>query len=268
MVDFKIKDKYNVEDFRKIMALLRAPGGCPWDREQTIKSLRATLLEEAYEVAEAIDEEDPSMLCEELGDLLLQVVFHSRIEQEMGGFDFDDVCNDICQKLIIRHPHVFADVQADTPEEVLRNWSAIKEQTKGRKTATESMVSVPKGMPALIRAGKVQKKAAAVGFDWSEAEGALDKLAEETEEFRAALASGDQSAIDDEFGDLLFSAVNVSRFANVNAETALAHACDKFIARFSVCESLAAERGIDMKNSTLEQLDALWDEAKIILSKK
>lgn len=265
-MSFSFKSRYGIEDLLEIMALLRSPGGCPWDREQDHLSIRENLIEETYEVLDAIDSGDTENLREELGDLLLQVVFHSRMEQEAGSFDFSDVCDDICQKLIIRHPHVFADVQADTPEEVLRNWNDIKQQTKGQKTTTESMVSVPKGMPALIRAEKIQKKAARAGFDWPDIDGALEKLYEEIGELREALAAGKQEAVTDELGDLLFAAVNVSRFAKVKPETALARASDKFVARFALCEKLASERGIDMQASSLEQLDALWDEAKLILS--
>ncbi|MBE6753548.1 MAG: nucleoside triphosphate pyrophosphohydrolase [Ruminococcaceae bacterium] len=264
-MSFSFKSRYGIEDLLEIMALLRSPGGCPWDIEQDHLSIRENLIEETYEVLDAIDSGDTENLREELGDLLLQVVFHSRMEQEAGSFDFNDVCHDICHKLIIRHPHVFADVQADTPEEVLRNWNEIKQQTKGQKTATESMVSVPKGFPALMRAEKIQKKASRVGFDWTETEGAMEKLTEEIGELREAIAAGEQSAIEDEFGDLLFAAVNVSRFVHVKPETALAHACDKFVARFSLVEQMAAQRGIDMQSATLEQLDTLWDEAKLIL---
>jgi len=249
----------------EIMKMLRAPGGCPWDREQDHHSIRENMIEEAYEVVEAIDNDDVENLREELGDVLLQVVFHSEMESEAGRFSFDDVCHDICEKLIIRHPHVFADVTAETPEEVLKNWEQIKAQTKGRKKTSDSMISVPKHLPALIRARKIQKKAADVGFDWSESEGAFAKIAEETEELRLAHSSGDAQAVSDELGDLLFSVVNVSRFVGANPEEALSASCEKFIARFQLVERLAAERGIDMQSAGLEVLDKLWDEAKIMI---
>jgi len=261
-MSFEFKDKYGIDDLLKIMTMLRSPNGCPWDREQDHNSIRANLIEETYEVLEAIDNEDIENLREELGDVLLQVVFHSEMEREKGNFDFDDVCHDICHKLIIRHPHVFADVSADTPEEVLKNWEAIKAQTKGIKKASDSMSSVPKNLPALMRARKIQKKAADVGFDWDEAEGAFEKIAEETAELKEAYKSGVDERIEDELGDLLFSVVNVSRFVGKDAEKALAASCDKFTARFRIVERLAAERGIDMPSAGLEVLDKLWDEAK------
>lgn len=261
-MSFQFKDKYGIEDLLEIMTMLRSPNGCPWDREQDHNSIRANFIEETYEVLEAIDNEDIENLREELGDVLLQVVFHTEMEREKGVFDFDDVCHDICHKLIIRHPHVFADVSADTPEEVLKNWEAIKAKTKGIKKASDSMSTVPKHLPALMRARKVQKKAADVGFDWDEAEGAFEKITEETAELREAYESGVEERIEEELGDLLFSVVNVSRFVGKDAEKALASSCDKFVARFRIVEKLAAERGIDMPTAGLEVLDKLWDEAK------
>ncbi len=265
LMSFVFKERYTVEDLLEIMTLLRSPNGCPWDREQDHLSIRENFIEETYEVLEAIDNDDTENLREELGDVLLQVVFHTEMEREKGSFDFDDVCHDICSKLIIRHPHVFADVSAETPEEVLKNWDAIKAQTKGIKKTADSMLSVPKHLPALIRARKIQKKAAAVGFDWPDSEGAFDKIAEETEELRRAHKAGDTAAVADELGDVLFSVVNVSRFVGAKPEEALAHACDKFTARFALVERLAAERGIDMQSAGLEALDKLWDEAKAMI---
>ena len=264
-MSFVFKEKYGIEDLLEIMTLLRAPNGCPWDREQDHHSIRENFIEETYEVLDAIDNEDTENLREELGDVLLQVVFHSEMEREKGSFDFDDVCHDICQKLIIRHPHVFADVIADTTDEVLKNWDAIKARTKGTKKTSDSMSSVPKHLPALIRARKIQKKAADVGFDWPDSEGAFDKITEETNELREAYQSGDQQAISDELGDLLFSVVNVSRFVGAKPEESLAHSCDKFVARFRLVEQLAAERGIDMPSTPIEELDKLWDEAKSMI---
>lgn len=262
---FEFKERYGIEDLLEIMTLLRAPNGCPWDREQDHHSIRENFIEETYEVLDAIDNEDTENLREELGDVLLQVVFHSEMEKEAGRFDFGDVCNDICQKLIIRHPHVFADVIADTTDEVLKNWDRIKAKTKGTKKTSDSMSGLPKHLPALIRARKVQKKAAGVGFDWRDSEGAFDKIAEETAELREAYESGNADAISDELGDLLFSVVNVSRFVGAEPETALARSCEKFIARFRLVEQLAADRGVDMSAATIEKLDELWDEAKIVV---
>lgn len=260
---FVFKDRYNIDDLLTIMELLRSPEGCPWDREQDHHSIRSNLIEETYEVLDAIDREDTPNLREELGDLLLQVVFHSRMEEEIGSFSFDDVCNDICQKLVLRHPHVFGGVTADTPEEVLKNWDAIKAQSKGQKTVAQTMDSVPRNLPALMRAVKLQKKAAKVGFDWPDIEGAAQKVTEEAAEVMAAYRSGVQADMDDELGDLLFAVVNLSRFVHSEPEEALTRASDKFSRRFAGVERLAAERGIDMNAATLEELDRLWDEIKL-----
>lgn len=261
-MNFEYKDNYNFYDLVEILRVLRQPGGCPWDAEQTHESIRRNLIEETYEVIEAIDKKDSELLCEELGDAILQVVFHAQIEQDAGGFDIDDVCDGICKKLIIRHPHVFGDVIADTTEEVLANWDAIKMQTKSQKTQAEVLDSVSHALPALVRSHKVQHKASKCGFDWKDVQGALDKLSEEVSELKEAVASSDKQACFDELGDVLFSAVNVSRFIDVEPEHALSSSCDKFIARFAKVEDLAISRGIDMKSATLEELDAIWDEVK------
>ncbi|MBQ3044669.1 MAG: nucleoside triphosphate pyrophosphohydrolase [Clostridia bacterium] len=262
MVDFKRKESYNVQDLIKIMQILREPGGCPWDAEQTHESIKKNLIEETYEVIEAINKDDKELLCEELGDLLMQVVFHAQMEQEAGVFDFDTVSDGVCKKLIERHPHVFGDVSISGVDDVLTNWDAIKRKTKKQKTTTESMLSVPRELPALMRAAKLQKKAADVGFDWSEVSGALDKLEEEIAELRQAISNNDGENMAEELGDLLFSAVNVSRFIKADAEEALTAASDKFLARFTTVEQLASERGIDMKSAGIDELDRLWDEAK------
>lgn len=261
-MDFIFKDKYSVDDLREIMRLLRSENGCPWDREQDHSSIRNDLLEEAYETLDAIDTGDKENLCEELGDLLLQVVFHSQIAKEDGDFDFDDVADGICKKLIVRHPHVFGDVIAETSEDVLTNWEAIKRETKNQTTYTDTLVSVPKAFPALMRAKKVQKRASKAGYDWNSVEGTLDKVNEELAELREAIASGDESKVSEELGDLLFAVVNTSRFAGADPESALAGAVDKFIARFAECESIALSEGIDMAQASLEKLDALWVRAK------
>lgn len=261
-MSFVYKEHYDISDLLEIMKLLRAPGGCPWDREQDHKSIRANLIEETYEVLDAIDREDNENLKEELGDLLLQVVFHSRMEEEAGTFGFSDICDGICQKLILRHPHVFGSVVADTPDEVLKNWDAIKAKSKGQTTVAQTMDSVPRNLPALMRAVKLQKKAAKVGFDWPDVTGAADKLREELDELMEAVESGEQTAIDEELGDVLFAAVNVSRFVRTEPEEALTKASDKFSRRFSGVERLAKERGIDMTTASLEELDRLWDEVK------
>ncbi len=262
MVDFTMKDKYNCADLLKIMRLLRSPEGCPWDAQQTHESIKKNLIEETYEVIEAINKKDSELLCEELGDLLMQIVFHAQMEEDKGVFDFDDVADGICKKLIVRHPHVFSTVTVDSVDQVLSNWNEIKKQTKGQKTVTDSMSSVPRELPALMRAEKLQKKAADVGFDWPDIEGALEKLSEETAELRKAIEGGNKTQIDEEFGDLLFSAVNVSRFIKTNAEESLMGASDKFLRRFAMVEKKATEKGMDMKNASLEELDALWNEVK------
>ena len=260
---FKFKDKYNVYDLVEILRVLRSEGGCPWDIKQTHESIKKNLIEETYEAIEAINKKDPDMLREELGDVLMQVVFHSQIEAEKGVFDIDDVADENCKKLIERHPHVFGEVNVNGVDDVLTNWDAIKRKSKGQKTTTESMLSVPRELPALMRATKLQKKAADVGFDWSDASGALDKVDEEAAELRAAVTNQDKENIAEELGDLLFSAVNVSRFVKVDAEEALTAASDKFLLRFTEVERMAAERGIDMKTAGIEALDRLWDEAKL-----
>lgn len=262
MIDFKHKDSYNVQDLIDIMRMLRAPGGCPWDAEQTHESIKKNLIEETYEVIEAINKNDKELLCEELGDLLMQVVFHAQMEAEINEFDFDDVADGVCKKLVERHPHVFGEVEISGVDDVLTNWDAIKRRTKGQKTTSDSMFSVPRELPALMRATKLQKKAADIGFDWNDVSGALDKLEEEIAELREAIANSDSENINEELGDLLFSAVNVSRFVKVDAEESLTAASDKFLARFTQVEALANERGINMNNSSLEELDALWDEVK------
>lgn len=263
MIDnFEFKEKYNVYDLVKVVNALRSEGGCPWDIEQTHTTLKRDLIEEAYEVIEAINKNDMEMLREELGDVLLQVVFHAQIETENGVFDIDDVADENCRKMIQRHPHVFGEINVDSVDDVLTNWDAIKRQTKGQKTTSQAIDSVPREFPALMRADKVQSKAAKAGFDWSEVDGALDRLSEEIEELRTAIATGRADEISDELGDVLFSAVNVSRFVKVDAEEALTASTDKFIARFKIVEKLAEERSINMKTADLDILDALWDEAK------
>ena len=225
-------------------------------------SVSFTFKQETYEAVEAIDTGDKELLCEELGDVMLQVVFHAQISQDAGGFDINEVCDGICKKLIIRHPHVFADVNADTSEKVLENWDKIKMQTKSQTTYADTLRSVSPALPSLIRAEKVQHKAAKCGFDWDDVSGALEKVSEETEELREAIDMKDSRRINDELGDLLFSVVNVSRFVDVDAEKALGDSCHKFIERFAKVEDLATSRGLDMKTASLAELDAIWDEIK------
>ncbi len=263
MVDnFNFKSQYDVNDLVDIVEILRSPNGCPWDMEQDHKSIRRDFLEETYEVIEAINKDDKDLLLEELGDVLLQVVFHTQIEREKGTFELNQVADGICKKMIERHPHVFGDVNVETSEQVLENWDVIKKRTKQQKTQTESMLSIPREFPALMRADKVQKKASKVGFDWDSVDGAFQKVAEELEELKQAYKNGDQNNIHEELGDLLFSVVNVSRFVKVDSEEALTNSTDKFIDRFSKVEKMAKEKGMDMKNTDLAELDKLWDLAK------
>ena len=263
--NFQFKDLYSVEDLIEIVRILRAPGGCPWDAEQSHESIRKDLIEETYEVIEAINKNSPEMLREELGDVLLQVVFHTVLEEEKNSFVFSDVTDEICKKLIVRHPHVFGDVNVSSTEEVLTNWDAIKMDTKKQTTVAEAIYSIPRELPALMRAGKVQKKAAKVGFDWPDVNGAFEKIGEEASEVKEAMEKGCQEALTDEIGDLLFAVVNVARKSGVDPEEALTKATDKFSRRFELTEKMATEKGLDMKNTSLEKLDELWDEAKLIL---
>lgn len=255
-------EKYGIDDLLAIMERLRQPDGCPWDREQDHHSIRNDFIEETYEAAEAIDRENREELCEELGDVLLQIVFHCQIEREQQGFDFTDVCDGICKKLIERHPHVFGSISVENSDEVLENWDMIKQKSKHQNTFTDTLKSVPAAYPALMRAQKIQKRAKKAGFDWDDVDGAFKKLDEEMNELKVAVAEGNDSHIFEEYGDLLFSAVNVSRFLKIDSEQALNGATNKFVSRFEKVENLANQKGIDMKNSTLETLDKLWDEAK------
>lgn len=269
MVEYQQKSHYSIGDLLDIVRLLRGEGGCPWDREQTHASIRSDMIEEACEVIEAIDLEDAALLREELGDVLLQVVFHCRIEEEQSSFTFDDVCDEVCKKLIVRHPHVFGDVLADTTDEVLKNWDAIKMQTKGQETYTDTLNSVAKSLPALMRAQKVGKRAMRAGMDFRTAEDAIACIAAEKAEFDRAVAAGDTDNIHEELGDLLFSCVNAARHLGIDAEQALKDSTEKFIKRFSVTEKLTRADDIDMKQLPIEELDVYWDKAKkIILEEK
>lgn len=267
-VDFEIKDHYTMEDLIRLITVLRSPGGCPWDRKQTHESIKKNFIEETYEAIEAINKKDTQGLREELGDVLLQIMLHCEMEREKGSFDFNDVVNELCQKLVERHPHVFGGRSAANSAEALDRWDEVKQKTKGIKKQSESMLKVPREFPALMRAQKVQQKAAKAGFDWSNAEGAFQKLQEEINELKNALSEGVKDHIDEEFGDVLFSCVNVSRFIGADSEESLTAATDKFISRYLLVERLAGERGIEMKSSSIDVLDSLWDEAKNKIAEK
>ena len=255
------KNNYNFDDLVEIMSILRAPGGCPWDAEQTHQSIRRDLLEETYELIEGIDKDNPEMIREELGDVLLQVVFHSDIAK---SFTINDVCNDICQKLIVRHPHVFGDVVVSGTENVLSNWDAIKRDTKKQQSDTEVLRSISPAMPSLMRADKLGKKARKMGFDFDDANEAMQKVYEEADEVREALENGNQIEIEEEFGDLLLSIVNAARLAGVDSERALYNANEKFLKRFEKVEALCLSSGKTVESSTREEKERFWQESKKI----
>ncbi len=260
MVNFTRKPHYGYDDLLEIIRLLRSPDGCPWDRVQTHTSIRRGMLEEAYEAAEAIDTGNTALLREELGDVLMQVVFHADIEKDAGRFTMDDVCDGVVKKLLYRHPHVFGDGQAETAEAVLVNWDKLKRQEKGQKTTADALDAVARSLPATWRAEKLQKKAADAGFDWHDVSGALDKLDEETAELRRAVEDGTNT--EEELGDVLFAAVKVGRFCGHDSEKALHAACEKFIRRFRTMEQSAAAEGRELSALTLEEMTALWNGAK------
>ena len=264
-MQFNEKSEYGFDDLIEIVKILRAPGGCPWDREQTHKSIRSNFIEETYEAVEAIDTDDSELLKEELGDVLLQVALHCEMESEENRFDMNTVVDGLCKKLIIRHPHVFGDKTAGNVDEALSNWDAVKRQTKSQKTHTEAINGISKALPSLMRSEKVQRKARKAGLDFDSVEGAVSKLHEECTELEIAIRHGSDHNQYEEIGDVLFSVVNVARFLNVDSEHALTDATEKFVKRFSMVEKLAAERGIDMSAASITQLDSLWDEVKINL---
>ena len=260
MINFVRKPRYDYNDLLEIIRLLRSQEGCPWDKVQTHESIRRGLLEEAYEAAEAIDAHDTDLLKEELGDVLMQVVFHADIEKDAGHFDMDDVCDGVVKKLLFRHPHVFGAAHEDSPESVLVSWDKLKRREKGQKTTADALDAVARSLPGLWRAEKLQKKAADAGFDWPDVQGALDKLDEETAELRQAVAeNGDVSG---ELGDVLFAAVKVGRFCGVDPEEAITLTCEKFIRRFRAMERSALAQGREPDTLTLDEMTVLWNEAK------
>ena len=248
----------------EVMARLRAPDGCPWDKEQNHQSLKPYLIEEAYEVMEAIEAGDPAMLKEELGDLLLQVLFHCRLAEEQGLFDAQETARALAQKMIDRHPHVFEDALAETSGEVLRNWEINKRKARAEDENNSASIldGVPAAMPALQRAQRLQGKASRVGFDWPDAAGAAEKVEEEWAELKEAMRSGDREALEEEMGDFLFAAVNLSRKIGVNAEGAARACIGRFTARFHYMEQALRARGLSPEDVSLEELEALWSEAK------
>jgi tetrapyrrole methylase family protein/MazG family protein len=263
---FELKESYNINDLIAIMRLLRSGDGCPWDREQTHGSIRMNVIEEAYEVAEAIDASDDAVLNEELGDLLLQIVFHAQMGSEAGSFDFNSVCDVICKKLVYRHPHVFGSLEVSGTSEVLRNWEELKSKSKGEDKASDSLENVPKLLPALMRGEKVGKRAASAGFDFASVGEVVQRLKEEVRELEEALEfaviNKDDGEIEEEFGDILFTCCNLGRFLKKDSEKALTRAINKFIMRFRAVETLAEERGQTLSGLPQSELDELWEKAK------
>ena len=254
------KQKYDFNDLMTVVRILRGEGGCPWDREQTHASIRNDFIEETYEVIEAIDTENPTLMREELGDVLLQVVFHTQISEDEQQFYMEDVTTEICQKLIHRHPHVFADVNIESSSEVLKNWEAIKSDEKSRKTVTDKLKAIPPMLPALMRASKVGKKASC--FDFPDTESVMDKISEELVEVSEAMETGRAEDIAEEIGDLLLSITSLCRKLGVDAENALNRATEKFIDRFHKVETQVISQKRDISDCSLEELDAIWDKIK------
>lgn len=272
---FELKSTYSMQELIELMAFLRSENGCPWDRAQSHDSIKKNLLEEAYEAIDAIDSEDPSRICDELGDVLMQVVFHAQMASEQSTFSFEDVVSGICRKLISRHTHLFGEDEGGSPSDVLNLWEQNKKKEKGMDRQSHVLEDVPRTLPALQRSYKVQQKAAQVGFDWDDRNGPLSKIHEEIDEIEQALQET-QSAVDaqriskeqagrvvsSEVGDLLFAVVNYARHLNVQPEIALTGSTNTFIKRFSQVEDRVREQGWKMEHLSLEQLDQIWDEVK------
>lgn len=263
-MEFNIEVRYTIDDLKRIMKILRSNEGCQWDKKQTHKSIRNNFIEETYEVIEAIDTEDEILLREELGDVLLQIIFHSEIEAEQENFCFDDVVHDICEKLMIRHPHVFSDTKVNSTEEVLENWNEIKKEQKGHTTYTQTLNAVPKQLPALMRAQKVQSRAQKAGFCYPQnVNMALEHLKCEIDELTSAINNNDLQNITEEIGDILFATINVSHLLKNEGEEALTKSTEKFIKRFEIVEKLAENKAIILKDADVETLNHLWKQAKI-----
>lgn len=252
----------NFQSLVELMAKLRGPDGCPWDRKQTTESLKPFLLEECYEVIDALDESSPDKIKEELGDLLFQIIFHARIAEEQGQFTIQDVIAVNVEKMVRRHPHVFGNAQLSTDKEVLANWEEIKKKEKGYEERRSILEGVPRHLPSLLRAHSLQERAARVGFDWSRIDEALPKLDEEMAEFKESLQQKDAAGIEEELGDIFFMLVNISRFLGVNPENALRKTISKFIYRFRYIEEHAADAGKSLTDMTLDEMETLWQESK------
>ncbi len=254
-----------IERLIDIVAKLRAPGGCPWDREQTHKSILSCLLDEAYEFFEAVDENDNHKMCEELGDLLLQVVLHAQMATEAGTFTLEDIAKEINDKLVRRHPHVFSDVKVSSSREVLYNWEAIKKGEKGKEHRKYLVDDIPDNLPALFRAEKIQKRVAKVGFDWKDIRPVFDKVEEEIKEFKEAILEGNDIHAAEELGDIIFALVNVGRHHNISAEDAVRSTTYKFARRFRYIEDKFIMLGKNIQTASLEEMDIYWEESKSIV---
>ena len=269
----KKKDKYTIEDLLELMAFLRSENGCPWDKEQTHESIKHNVVEEAYEVVDTITDNDPVAMADELGDLLLQIVFHSQMAKEKGEFDFSDVLKNICDKLISRHTHLFGseasqkESEYSTPDKVIDLWEINKKKEKNQNSQTQAMKEISRAYPALIKAYKIQKKAKQAGFDWDNPEDVLNKVYEEIEELKQVTIESqsemDFKVVEEELGDLLFSVVNFSRFMKVDPEVALDRANKKFIKRFEKVEEEFCKQGRDMLETPLKELDEVWNKVKL-----
>ena len=261
--DLLEKDRYSFEDLQSIMKILRSENGCPWDKEQNFKSIRNNIIEEVYEFVEGVDTDNKELMCEELGDVLLQIVFHAEMAREENSFTINEVCDGICKKLILRHPHIFADTVVSGSGDVLKNWDSIKMVEKGQKNVSDQMSHISKALPSLIRSSKIGQKAAKVGFDFSDAKEALVKVKEELSEVEVELEKNDEKATFEEFGDLLFSVVNAARLAGINAEEALYFANEKFLNRFSKLENEIEVSGKNFSELSLTEMDQIWNRIKI-----
>ena len=262
-----LKEKYTIDDLIEIVRLLRAPNGCPWDRVQTHESLKKSMIEEAYEAIDALDNKDDKMFANELGDVLLQVIFHSVLAEERKSFDFDVVLKEVCDKLITRHTHVFGEKHAENAEDALDTWEKNKKKEKGQKSYSEMISDIPKGLPALMSAEKVQKKAKSCGFDWDNTEDVLEKVREEIDELSEAIKNKSQKEISEEYGDVLFSMVNLGRFLDLTPEIELMSATQKFKERFFLMEKLSEAENKRLDELSLEEMNELWEKTKKFIKK-
>ena len=261
-MEFQFKEKYDVKDLVEIVKILRSPEGCPWDKVQTHETIRQDFIEEVYEAAEAIDEGNREHLKEELGDVLLQVVFHAVLEEEKGNFDFNDTADDVCKKMILRHPHVFGNVKADTPDEVLENWDKIKMKSKEQKSVTETMESVSKALPSLMRAQKLHKKAERGGLLTRKAEDIIEDIFSELTELKNSLSEEEKGGFSEEIGDILFKMAELAKALGTESEKSLYNACDRFTERFEKLEKNVGKAGINIQKVSPDVVRILWENEK------